>query len=273
MGSGGGVVAGSDDDDAYFSARQSGCCSASPGCGTAAPGAATPEDEAARGDGADVDDKTGVDRGINTLPGVGTDDGRATGDADEDEPEQDSVLMKEIARRDEESVLLDAESDVMAIVVDGDSIDGDEEDMDGRCGFAAPDAIACQTTEELETGRKDAGKGTALPRLVSSDLAAAPEVAVDLPLPAVLDGSPASKASPPPNPPPSSLLDSDSTGVSKRSIRTPAGSTSKLYPVRLDDDVEGRAEGGEYDAGRVDGAKVSQDEALHADVRERCLRR
>lgn len=62
-------------------------------------------------------------------------------DGDGDDAEQDSVLMNEIARMDEESILLEAESDLMGVEVAIDS-DGDENDdaTDGGDGYDDDDA-------------------------------------------------------------------------------------------------------------------------------------
>ncbi|CAM9131830.1 unnamed protein product, partial [Scytosiphon promiscuus] len=64
----------------------------------------------------------------------------AGGDVDDDDAEaEDSAVMKEIARLDEESIILDAETALMAIAVDGHDLDEHEDSEEGEQGrgFAA----------------------------------------------------------------------------------------------------------------------------------------
>ena len=124
---------------------------------------------------------------------------------------------------------------------------------------------AAEADADVDSGREDAGKRALLPPppSVSPDLAAAPEVALNLPLPAMLDGSPPTRAPLP--------VGSGSTVLPKGPIRYTADATGKLYLVRLDDEKNRGAGGGKDGAGRVGAGKGSMEEDQQIDVRARNL--
>lgn len=101
-------------------------------------------------------------------------------DGDEENAEQDSVLMEEIARMDEESILLEAESDLMAVAIDSNGDDnGDDADVSSRRGDDAHGAHEGNSSSLDDSGYAPDAETTPSPARVSDADADTPVIGSD----------------------------------------------------------------------------------------------
>lgn len=176
--------------DVGRSAGQSGgyLCPPSPARGAVvsapAPASAVPAQEEAgpqQGAGGVVEPETAMTAG--GIPPA--DDGDDAGN----DAEQDSVLMNEIARMDEESILLEAEGELMAVTIDSDDDDYDEDDDDDRNEADEVAAQEGQKVLEPEGANPVAAAAGGGSRLSLDDSGYAPDVEETTPsLAGVVDG-------------------------------------------------------------------------------------